>query len=90
MTAVCEQHAAMSTDASPVPSLGAKALMRVIGIYQVVRGGKPSPCRFVPTCSAYAIEALGRHGAWRGSLLAVHRVGRCHPFGRHGVDPVPG
>ena len=46
-------------------------------------------CRFYPTCSEYAIEALERHGALRGGLLAAKRVGRCHPFNRGGYDPVP-
>lgn len=46
-------------------------------------------CRFLPTCSAYALEALARHGAWRGTLLTVRRVLRCHPWGGHGYDPVP-
>ena len=46
-------------------------------------------CRFTPTCSEYAIEAVERHGALRGGLLAAKRVGRCHPFNRGGYDPVP-
>ncbi len=50
---------------------------------------KPPTCRFTPTCSGYALEALDRHGAWRGSLLTVRRVCRCHPWGGHGYDPVP-
>jgi len=57
--------------------------------WQLARGGRPSPCRFHPTCSAYAIEALEQHGALRGGLLAVRRLGRCHPWGRFGFDPVP-
>lgn len=46
-------------------------------------------CRFMPTCSAYAIEALQVHGAFRGSLLAARRIGRCHPWCEGGWDPVP-
>ena len=46
-------------------------------------------CRFYPTGSEYAIEAVERHGALRGGLLAAKRVGRCHPFNRGGYDPVP-
>lgn len=47
-------------------------------------------CRFQPTCSGYALEALDRHGALRGGWLAARRVGRCHPWGGSGYDPVPG
>ncbi len=48
-----------------------------------------SACRFEPTCSAYALDALGRYGAGRGLALTVGRVGRCHPWCAGGVDPVP-
>ncbi len=47
-------------------------------------------CRFEPTCSSYAIEALRRHGAFRGTVLAAQRIARCHPWGGSGYDPVPG
>ncbi|MFY8198599.1 MAG: membrane protein insertion efficiency factor YidD, partial [Bacteroidia bacterium] len=49
----------------------------------------PPSCRYSPTCSQYAVEALGRYGAWKGSFLAAKRILRCHPWGGHGHDPVP-
>jgi putative membrane protein insertion efficiency factor len=66
-----------------------RTLRSAIHAYQAVRAGRPSPCRFEPSCSAYAAEAIERHGAGRGFLLALRRVGRCRPFGGHGWDPVP-
>ena len=48
-----------------------------------------SSCRFQPTCSEYALEALRKHGVLRGSLLSIQRVARCNPFGGSGFDPVP-
>jgi hypothetical protein len=49
----------------------------------------PSSCRFYPSCSEYAYEAVERWGAWRGIRLALGRLMRCRPFGSHGIDPVP-
>lgn len=49
----------------------------------------PRHCRFEPTCSTYALEAITKHGAWRGVGLAARRIGRCHPFSPGGLDPVP-
>jgi putative membrane protein insertion efficiency factor len=47
-------------------------------------------CRYQPTCSAYAMDALERHGALKGGWLALRRIGHCHPWGSSGYDPVPG
>lgn len=46
-------------------------------------------CRYQPTCSVYALDALDRHGAFKGGWLALRRIGRCHPWGGSGYDPVP-
>ena len=67
-----------------------RVLVGCIRSYQVARGGRPSPCRYLPTCSEYAAEAIGRFGALRGGFMALRRISRCHPWGGHGVDPVPG
>ena len=65
------------------------AMHALVRGYRWVTRGRPSPCRFDPTCSTYALEALERHGALRGGWLTVRRIGRCHPWGGHGWDPVP-
>ena len=66
------------------------ALTLTIRAYQMwVSPLFPAACRYHPTCSAYAIEAIERHGAWRGSVLAAKRISRCHPFHAGGFDPVP-
>lgn len=66
-----------------------RLLIALVRAYRWVPKLGPSPCRFAPSCSAYAIEALQRHGALRGSWLAVRRLLRCHPFTPGGVDRVP-
>ena len=67
----------------------ARVVAAPVRLYRAVRAGRPSPCRFQPTCSAYALEALAAHGAGRGVWLTVRRLGRCHPWGGLGLDPVP-
>lgn len=67
----------------------ARVIQAPIRAYQRAFSGRPSPCRYQPSCSTYALEALGTHGALRGSWLALRRVARCHPWGGHGWDPVP-
>jgi putative membrane protein insertion efficiency factor len=69
--------------------LPARFLRLLIRGYQHLFAWKPSPCRYDPTCSTYAVEAIEAHGAVRGSWLALRRIGRCHPWGGHGWDPVP-
>lgn len=70
-------------------SVIARAMRALVRAYQAVRAGRPSPCRYIPSCSEYAVEALEIHGAARGVWLAVRRIGRCNPWGGHGYDPVP-
>ena len=67
----------------------ARVVAAPIRLYQLVRAGRPSLCRYDPSCSTYALEALEIHGALRGSWLTVRRLGRCHPWGGLGADPVP-
>ena len=69
-----------------IPARGVHAAVRA---YQWAFAGKVSPCRYVPSCSSYALEALEVHGFLRGSWLSIRRLGRCHPWGGHGWDPVP-
>lgn len=65
-------------------------LIALVRAYQMFLGPLlPASCRYYPTCSAYAIEALERHGAFRGMILAIRRLARCHPFRPGGYDPVP-
>jgi len=65
-------------------------LMAFIRFYQVALSPLlPASCRYYPTCSAYAIEALERYGAARGTWLTIRRIIRCHPFHAGGFDPIP-
>lgn len=84
-----------------IPSMGAaptmpmgptgiqRAMVQMIEWYQHQREHAVSPCRFFPSCSVYAHEAITNHGARRGGWLTVRRLSRCRPFGPSGYDPVP-
>lgn len=78
--------AAIST---PSPGLAARFMLSVLQWVKAWRSVRPPACRYTPTCSSYAVEAITAHGAWRGGWLATRRICRCHPLGAHGYDPVP-
>jgi putative membrane protein insertion efficiency factor len=81
-----EEGAGAATDR---PSLPVRAMIGCIRLYQKTGRWRPPVCRFVPTCSQYALEAVRKHGAVKGVWLAIARICRCHPFHRGGYDPVP-
>jgi uncharacterized protein len=63
--------------------------LRLLALYRATAVFRSPRCRFLPTCSTYAVEAVRTHGALRGGWLATRRVGRCHPWNPGGIDPVP-
>jgi putative membrane protein insertion efficiency factor len=88
VTAV-DRHDPGSEAPSSAPTPTARVASLGVRAYQHVFAGRPSPCRYWPTCSDYALEAFAAHGAARGGWLTVRRLARCHPWGGHGVDLVP-
>jgi uncharacterized protein len=70
-----------------IPTAALLILLR--GYKRMISPMFPPACRFVPTCSEFAMEAIERHGALRGVAMAIRRLARCHPFARGGFDPVP-
>lgn len=71
-------------------ALIAKLFIALIRTYQgMISPLLPGSCRYTPTCSEYGIQALRKHGPWRGGLLTLKRFLSCHPWGGHGHDPVP-
>ena len=75
---------------SPALTLSQRVLLAAIRGYQLFFSQMyTGSCRFVPSCSAYAVEAVERHGVLRGSMLSLKRLGRCRPLAKHGFDPVP-
>ena len=79
----------MREDRASHPGPLAGVLLALVRLYRRVPKSGPPRCRFLPTCSAYALEALEVHGAVHGSWLALRRIGRCHPFHPGGIDHVP-
>jgi putative membrane protein insertion efficiency factor len=78
-----------TNDTTHSPTGAVRALLGIIRLYQLFSAARLSPCRFTPTCSTYAAEALTRHGVRRGLALTLRRLGRCRPGGPFGADPVP-
>jgi putative membrane protein insertion efficiency factor len=77
-------------DARTAPAVIARLLIALLRAYKRWLSPLLGPrCRFVPTCSEYAMQAIARHGALRGGWLALRRIGRCHPLNPGGHDPVP-
>lgn len=71
-------------------SIFAKILQTPVHLYRwLISPLTPASCRYHPTCSTYALEALETHGAWKGLWLGLRRILRCHPWGGSGYDPVP-
>ncbi len=89
MAAVCDGVHLDERGDPPGHSRPQRALLRLIHWYQRGAEGRPSPCRFFPSCSEYGADAIHLHGAARGSWLTVRRLVRCRPFGPSGFDPVP-
>ena len=66
-----------------------KILIKIIELYQVTPLHIHTYCRFTPTCSQYMKEAIIEYGSFKGTLMGIKRILRCHPFGKYGSDPVP-
>jgi uncharacterized protein len=73
----------------PAVSVPTRILRGLVSGYRYLTAGRVSPCRYHPSCSTYALEALEVHGAARGTWLTVRRLARCQPWGGHGIDLVP-
>lgn len=67
-----------------------KFVLALIWVYQrMISPLTPASCRYTPTCSSYAVQAVNRYGPFKGGWMALKRIGRCHPWGGSGYDPVP-
>lgn len=87
---VCESGGEpVSESVEPQRGLVTRTMLGAIGLYRMTASVRTPRCRYIPSCSAYAAEAIEVHGPGRGLWLAIRRLGRCHPFGSFGFDPVP-
>lgn len=66
-----------------------KVLIKMIKIYQSIPISSHGACKFIPSCSNYAIKAIDEYGSIKGSFIAIKRILRCNPFNKGGIDPVP-
>jgi putative membrane protein insertion efficiency factor len=83
---ICSAHFTYAAVVTPLAHIVALPVRAYRVVFSPFVG---KSCRYLPTCSAYTLEALEKHGAIKGSLLAIRRIGRCHPLGSDGYDPVP-
>lgn len=79
----------MSDTEAIEPGFLNRTALKSISWYQAFSSTRPPRCRFFPSCSSYAYEALETHGLVRGTWLSTKRICKCHPLGSHGYDPVP-
>jgi uncharacterized protein len=67
-----------------------KTILALLWVYRhMISPLKPATCRYTPTCSTYAVQAVNKYGPFKGGMMALKRIGRCHPWGDSGYDPVP-
>jgi uncharacterized protein len=79
------RHFKVNDDGSAIK----KILIGFINFYRAFPRNRPPVCRFTPSCSEYAYDSISIHGSLKGSFLSLRRLGRCHPWGGKGFDPVP-
>jgi uncharacterized protein len=82
----------LADNGAPPPRSGrpmSRAVAVLVGFYQRLHAGRPPRCRYIPSCSQYALEAVQRRGVLVAVALTARRLSRCHPWGGHGYDPVP-
>ena len=89
MIETVDESPELTGETTPPPSLFARMLLTLLAAYRATAVVRTPRCRFLPTCSGYAVQAVRTHGAMRGAVLAVRRIGRCHPWNPGGFDPVP-